>query len=175
MARVLLTILLVLAAAAPAGAATRNEIIRDCDLDSQIQGDYTREEIRDALENLPTDIAIYGDCVDLLKRYEFGDSTLDPGPPPDGTGSGGTNEPLPTPTPPNVPETDADRQAIAAAPEVAQQPVTIGDDQVVAGVSPFRDGRPGNTLPAALVIALMLLAIAAVAIAGQRYLRRPDS
>lgn len=169
MIRVLLVIALVLVAAAPAAASTRNDIYRDCE-DSQLQGDYTREEIRDALKNMPSDLAAYSDCEDVLERYEFGDGLIDQ--PPAGapsTGSGGPRpgEPTPTPTPPNVPETPADQAAIDAAPAVARQPVTIGDRTVLAGVSPFRDGRPGNTLPTALVIALVLLGLTGAALVAR--------
>ena len=45
--------------------------------------------------------------------------------------------------------------------------MTIGDESVLAGVSPFRDGRPGNTLPTALVIALVLLGVAGAALAAR--------
>lgn len=177
MTRVLLAIALVLAAAAPAAASTRNDIYRDCE-DSQLQGDYTRDEIRDALKNLPSDLAAYSDCEDVLERYEFGDGSLAPPPVDPGTGTGvpRPGEPTPTPTPPNVPETPADQAAIDAASTVAQQPVTIGDRSVLAGVSPFRDGRPGNTLPTALVIALVLLGLTGVALVARplkRALGRP--
>ena len=172
MTRVLLAILLLLVTAAPAAASTRTDIFRDCE-DSQLQGDYTREEIRDALKNLPSDLAAYSDCADVLKRYEFGDGLID-GPPDSGAGTGGgqPGEPTPTPTPPNVPETPADQAAIDEAPAVAQQPVTIGDESVLAGVSPFRDGRPGNTLPTALVIALVLLGMTGAALLARPVLRR---
>ena len=124
MTRALLAISLLLAVAAPAVASTRNDIIRDCE-DSQLQGDYTQDEIRDALKNLPSDVLAYSDCADVLRRYEFGDGLIDP--PPDDpssgqTGTGVTKTPTATPTPPNVPETPADQAAIDQAPAVAQQP-----------------------------------------------------
>ena len=106
----------------------------------------------------------------MLRRYEFGDGLIDqppddPTPPQDTGGTGGATEtPVPTPTPPNVPETPSDQAAIDSAPTVAQQPVTLGDETVLAGVSPFRDGRPGNSLPTALVIALVLLGITGTAL-----------
>src|SRR5687767_13893007 len=120
MRRCLIAIMLLLATTATAEASTRTDIFRDCE-DSQLQGDYTREEIRDALKNLPSDLAAYSDCADVLKRYEFGDGLIDqvPGDPtsPE-TGSGLPGEPTPTPTPPNVPETPADQAAIDQAPTV---------------------------------------------------------
>jgi len=55
-----------LALAAPAGAASRNQIIRDCEDDSKLSGNYSNAELRDARNNLPSDTDAYSDCRDVL-------------------------------------------------------------------------------------------------------------
>ncbi len=65
-------ILLALAlTAAPAGAASRNQILRDCALDGKLDGTYTAAELRDARRNLPTDSDEYSDCADQLRDAEL--------------------------------------------------------------------------------------------------------
>ena len=65
--------LILLLAAPPraAAAATRDEIIRDCADDGALQGDYSPAELRDARQNLPSDVAEYTDCGDVLRRAEL--------------------------------------------------------------------------------------------------------
>jgi len=60
-------VLVVLLAAPPAQAATRTEILRDCQ-DGTLNGTYTPSELRDARNNIPADIDQYSDCRDVLTR-----------------------------------------------------------------------------------------------------------
>ncbi len=57
--------------AAPASAATRNQILRDCALDGKLDGTYTAAELRDARRTLPTDSDEYSDCADQLRDAEL--------------------------------------------------------------------------------------------------------
>lgn len=160
---------LLAAGASPAVAASRAEIIRDCADDGHLQGDYTAQELRDARKNLPSDVAEYTDCTDVLRRAELG---AEGGGPPGGPGvfggetgrPGVTTDPGPEPTPPLVPETDADRVALDESRRAPERPVTVGGEELVAGASPLRDGYRANSVPSSLVITLVLLALAGLAL-----------
>ena len=164
---------LLAAGASPAVAASREEIIRDCADDGHLQGEYTAQELRDARKNLPSDVAEYTDCTDVLRRAELGaEGGGGPGGTPGGPGvfggetgrPGVTTEPGPAPTPPLVPETDADRVALDESRRAPERPVNVGGEELVAGASPLRDGYRANAVPSSLVITLVLLALAGLAL-----------
>ena len=71
----LATALALLVAAPAAHAADRAEIIADCNDDGDLDGNYTPSEIRDARNNIPTDIDQYSDCRDVLSRALGGSGT----------------------------------------------------------------------------------------------------
>ncbi|MEJ7891539.1 MAG: hypothetical protein WKF94_02730 [Solirubrobacteraceae bacterium] len=163
---------LVLASPVPAEAASvRIQIYKDCE-DGSLDGTYSQADIRDARQNMPSDVAEYTDCVDVLRRAELtGTSNPPPTPEPitDGGGSSGAGggppaapEPAAAP-PPLVPETDGDRAALEGAARAGDQPVTVGGENLLAGVTPLGDS--GNPLPAPLVVALIGLGLAGLAIA----------
>jgi hypothetical protein len=171
---IVIGLLALLAAPGTAAAASRAQIIRDCADDGYLQGSYTPAEIRDARQHLPSDVAEYTDCSDVLRRAELGGEGGDtgagtPGGGPAGPFGGETGRtpgaaPAPVPTPPLVPETDADREAIAGAQAAPQQTVTVGGEDLVAGASPLRDGYRANALPSSLVVTLILLGLAGLAL-----------
>ena len=63
----LAALLLVPAAAHAAGPV---QILRDCQDDDVLQGDYTLAELRKAQQALPTDIDEYSPCRDILERAD---------------------------------------------------------------------------------------------------------
>jgi hypothetical protein len=65
---VLLCLLAALLAAPAARAADPTTIIRDCEDDGRLQGSYSPGDLRNARQNLPTDIDEYSDCRDVLAR-----------------------------------------------------------------------------------------------------------
>src|SRR3954470_10031097 len=65
---IFMALLAVLLLAVPAQAAGPIKIIRDCEDDGILQGNYTPAEIRAAQKALPTDIDEYSDCRDVLSR-----------------------------------------------------------------------------------------------------------
>lgn len=72
---VLASLLLALAfVPATAAAATTEAILRDCEQDGIVQGDYTRAELREALRNIGTDLDQYGDCRGALADASFGNA-----------------------------------------------------------------------------------------------------
>jgi hypothetical protein len=49
-----------------ASAATPFQVIKDCNQDGVLNGKYSNRELREALDNLPTDIDEYSDCRDVI-------------------------------------------------------------------------------------------------------------
>src|SRR3954471_21221586 len=65
---VLAGLLLLLAIAPPAEAASTTQILRDCADDGVLQGHYSPAELRKARQNIPADTDQYTDCRDVLAR-----------------------------------------------------------------------------------------------------------
>src|SRR3954454_1651405 len=59
---------LLLTPAASAAGGSRVEILRDCQDDGVLQGDYTASQMRDARSNIPAELDEYSDCRDVLTR-----------------------------------------------------------------------------------------------------------
>jgi hypothetical protein len=67
----ILAALLVALLSLPAFAqASGEDVIRDCNEDGSLDGNYTQEELRDAEQNLPSDIDQYGDCRDVINQAQ---------------------------------------------------------------------------------------------------------
>jgi hypothetical protein len=173
---------MLLVTASPAFADTRQQILRECQ-DGALTGDYTAKEIRDARDNIPTDIDQYSNCRQVLTRALLGLAGGSSNPsggsnPPSGGsggsgggggsggasggatgGTGGSGAPsggLLTPTTPQ------DQQALADAAKGAG-PVAVGGTPIDASKVGLSAGR--HTLPASMIVALVLLALAAAAAA----------
>jgi hypothetical protein len=96
MRRILFLCLLAALLAAPAAkAASTNQILRDCQDDSVLEGHYTVAEMRKALHHIPTDVSEYSDCSDVLTRAINAATADNAGPaapsPPAPAGGGSTN------------------------------------------------------------------------------------
>lgn len=149
------------AAPAPAPAQTRDKIIADCADDGQLSGKYSPSDLRDARKNLPSDVAEYTDCADVLRRAELGDGgatgggTSDGGGFPGGggtSGSGGSSTPL-------TPANDEERAALARAQTEGAAPVEINGEAVVPGAAGFSPNATRNGMPASLLFAIIALAL----------------
>jgi hypothetical protein len=162
MPRILLVMVLTLLVAAPAAmAGTRSDIIRDCNDDGKLDGNYSPSEIRDARNNLPADIDQYTDCRDVLTRAlgGTGDKSVGGGGGSGGGESGGPSEPL-TPSGPEE-QAELDKAAIGGG----DAPVQVGDGTVVPGAAGFASDAVRNTIPPALLAVLIMLGVAALAAA----------
>ncbi len=159
----LATALALLVAAPAAHAADRAQIIADCNADGDLDGNYTPSEIRDARNNIPTDIDQYSDCRDVLSRALGGSGTGSVGggngggqPGGSGGGTGGGGQSLTADTP-------DEQAALESAGTGGNTPVQVGTEQIVPGASGFAAGAVRNPMPPALVAMLILLALAAAA------------
>jgi hypothetical protein len=182
--------------ASPASAASRTEILRDCQ-DGSLSGTYTASELRDARSHIPADIDQYSDCRDVLTRaLTSGSGTgTDGGSSSSGGGSGGSSgggtssssgssgsgssgssDVAPNaaaPAPVLKPETQKEQHALDDAGTTGgATPVTVGERPIVPGATAFDAGEPGNRLPSSLVVTLVLLAVAAAAAAAPAARRR---
>jgi hypothetical protein len=163
----LVALLIALVAAPTAMAASRNQIIKDCADDSRLQGHYSKSELRDARQNLPSDVSEYTDCADVLRRAELPDSKGGGGGGGTGGGSGGGpaaaagggGGPLLTPS------TDKDRKQLADAAAAGGQPVSIDGESVVPGASGLHAGATRNGMPGTLLAVLIALALGGIALA----------
>lgn len=160
-----LTIALLAVPAAPATAASRDEIIQDCADDGRLQGKYSKSELRDARKNMPSDVAEYTDCADVLRRAELPDRGDGAG----GAGGGGTGDgPSAAAGGAGGPELltprdDAERKSLDDARASGAQPVGVGDGEVVPGASGLATEARSNGIPGTLLAVLVLLALGAVA------------
>jgi hypothetical protein len=146
-----------LLAASPALAGTREQVLQQCQ-DGRLTGDFTVKEIRDARNNIPTDIDQYSDCRDVLSRAlagRAGGSTGGGGGGGAGaaTGGGGTL----------TPETPRDQKALAEAASAGDTPVQVDGERLVPGAAGFQAHAARNPLPVGLIVVLVLLALAAAA------------
>jgi hypothetical protein len=184
-----------LLAATPAAAATRTEILRDCQ-DGSLSGTYTAAELRDARDNLPADIDQYSDCRDVLSRALTGGGGGGGAgtavPPAGGGGSatggggggGGSGTAAGTvtggaaglggaPAAPLTPTGPAEQGALdEAAKSAGSEPISVGEQRLVPGAGGFSAGAVRNALPDGLVVTLVLLAVAAAAAAASVLRRR---
>ncbi len=63
----LILIVMLATLALPAMAvADPDAVIRDCSLDGKLDGKYSRSDLRQALENLPSDLKEYSDCSEII-------------------------------------------------------------------------------------------------------------
>jgi hypothetical protein len=178
---------------AAAHAADPVEILRDCQDDDVLQGDYTLAELREAQRELPTDIDEYSPCRDILERAveaktsnsrsddngggQTGGGTTGGGG--TSTGGGGTSGgdtgggSSPVVGTDSGRETPANPQEVQALSESASyvdtgaqaHPVSPGAARLAADV-----GR--NGMPTSMIAVLALLAAAAVAAAAPPLVRR---
>jgi hypothetical protein len=152
-----------LTTAAPALAGTREKILQECQ-DGRLSGDFTAKEIRDARNNIPTDIDQYSDCRDVLARALASRAGGGGGGASGGGGglggAGGGSGPLLTPS------SEADNKAIQTAQASGDEPVKIGESAVAPGVAGLAAGAPRTGLPAGIIAVLVLLGIGALAAAA---------
>jgi hypothetical protein len=164
-----------LTAAAPALAGTREKILQECQ-DGRLSGDFTAKEIRDARNHIPTDIDQYSDCRDVLARAlasragggSGGGGAGGGGSLGGGSGSNGDGALL-------TPTSDADNKALRNAQTNGDEPVAVGGSTIAPGAAGFAPGAPRNALPTGIIAVLVLLGLAAAAAAAPLVRRHAGS
>ncbi len=169
-----------LLAPALAGAASSEEVLKDC-ADGQIDGDYTRAEIDRARKDIPADLDQYSNCQGALrgaridtsagtrKRDSGGGGSSGGG---GGGGGGGTGSSTPSPTASNAgnaenpdPQTPAESATVKAATgRKGGSAVSLGPGPAI---TPGATGIPTESdlrrpIPEALLVVLILLGTVAL-------------
>ncbi|MDP9378152.1 MAG: hypothetical protein M3P40_11385 [Actinomycetota bacterium] len=177
-----LALVLLAPASASAAPADRERILRDCQDDGALQGDYAATQLRDALRNIPTDIDQYYDCRDVIQAAIFSPGQGGSGGSPDGGGGQGAGTgigvgevgglggssgaggfglgrrgPLLTPSGPE------EQQVLDQAQLAPPEGIELGGRPLVVGSAGIEMAM--HSLPTPLLVALALLAAGALAAA----------
>jgi hypothetical protein len=155
-----LACLLASALASPAWASRGAQVIRDCLAHDRITHRFTLQDYRDALRQLPSDVAEYSDCGAVIRRAELaaaGAGSTGGGSSPGGSGglSGGAagGSPLAGATP-------GERAAVAAAVRAGASPVLVGNRLIRPGV--VRSSSIVNSLPTPVLAGIIALLVSAL-------------
>jgi hypothetical protein len=171
--RVVRHLMLVLAAVAvllaPAGAfADPKQVIKDCGHDGTLNRKYSNSDLRKARDNLPTDLAEYSDCRDVIAAAITGGSDKGGGRGSPGQGVGGAGAADPGEQGARAADA-AELQALTSqAADGSKDPepprVQVGDEPVEPGSNGLFDlASASNELPVPLLIALICVGLLALA------------
>jgi hypothetical protein len=172
----LLLLAMLVALAAPASSLAQNghEVIRDCAEDGDLDGNYSQDELDAAYENMPSDIDEYSDCRDVIERARepggggANNAAGSPATVGGQSGPGGGDGAAATGGSRNDAEelqSRTDRSHADDAPRATIAGEQAGTDGGTIATSDESDG-----MPAPLIVALILAALAALA--GALYLLR---
>ena len=156
-------VLCLLVWAAPA-LASGQAVIKDCVRNGRLTKQYSQQEYRDALANMPTDVDEYTDCRDIIRRAQLGlgGTGGGGGAPPAGGAPGAAPDPFAGATPDEI---DAAKRDIAVASGSAP-PRRLGADLVTPGALAYRNVGGISKLPTPLLVLAILIAAAALAVGG---------
>lgn len=168
----LLAALLVLLAFPGVAYGSPLEVIKDCNQDGELNGRYSNEELRKALDNLPSDIDEYSDCRDVIGAAITGGSAKGGGGGGSGSGAGGAGGAGGGGAEAVTPEEQAARAQDQAdlqkltTPDSREHapPVEVGGEKVKPGSNGVFDlASASNSLPTPLLVALIALGLLAIA------------
>jgi hypothetical protein len=157
-------VLACLLVAAPAAHASGRDVVRDCTDNGRIDNFHSSQDYKAALGSLPSDVAEYTDCRQIIESAQRRDAHRSP--PGSGGGGGGGGFPggtgIPStgsPAPSTPAESNALKQATAgggAAVPVAGEPITPGGSGIV-------NAAVRHALPTSVIVLLVLLGLGALA------------
>jgi hypothetical protein len=176
----ILSLMLLSLALPSAASASGREVIKDCAEDGKLDGDYSRKELEEAEDGLPSDIDEYTDCREAIRSAqrkggpEVGGVSASGGG--GGSGAGGitTSSGAVAGTPEDVAELD--RITKAARGDKAPT-LTVKGRRIAPGSGGlYGTANAANQLPVSLMLVLIAVATAA-ATGGYLVLRRrfPDA
>ena len=153
-----LLVLAVLALVALPGSAMANPI-SDCNTDGDLDKKYSNKQLREAIENLPTDLDEYSNCREILSGAITSGSDKGGNRPT----LGADGSPLPAEEQAARAQDNEDLAAITADPEESPPSVKVGDEEVEPGPNGLFDlASASNDLPVPLLVALIALALVAL-------------
>jgi hypothetical protein len=155
------------ALAAPAVAsASPEQVLDDCNDDGVLSRQYSNSDLRKALDDMPTDIAEYSDCEEIIGAAISGGSDKGQGRGSPGQGVGGAGAADPGEQAARAQDA-ADLEALTAAAreDNGRKPtIQVGDETVKPGGSGLFDlASASNGLPTPLLVALIALGLLALA------------
>jgi hypothetical protein len=154
-----LVLLAVLALMVIPGSAMAQNPIGDCNTDGDLDHKYKNKQLRDAIENLPTDLDEYSNCREILSGAITSGSDRGGGRPT----LGADGSPLPAEEQAARTQDNEDLAAITADPEKSPPSVKVGDEEVEPGSNGLFDlASASNDLPVPLLVALIALALVAL-------------
>ena len=167
-----LSLALVVALAMPSAAgASGDDVIRDCAQDGDLDKEYSDEELKEAEENLPSDIDAYSGCRDVIRAAQAGgrgsaDGENDGGgASAGGTAGGGSGGADPDAI--NGGATASDLDELNRRQQDAEQGIA---PEVDSALPAGADAGGDDGLPTAALVAIALLGLGAVG--GGVYLLR---
>jgi hypothetical protein len=158
--------LCLLTGAAPA-LASGDDVIKDCVHHGRLTKKYSQKEYRDALAHMPTDVAEYTDCRDIIRPAQLafggGGAGGGSGTPPAGGGApaGRAPDPLAGATPG---EAAAVKRDVASARHAGSAPRQVGGDVVTPGALAYHRIGSVSDLPTPLLVLVVLIAAATLAL-----------
>ena len=155
------------ALAAPGVAsASPRQVLDDCNDDGVLSRQYSNSDLRKALDDMPTDIAEYSDCEEIIGAAITGGSDKGQGRGSPGQGVGGAGAADPGEQAARAKDA-ADLEALtsgASADERKKPSIQVGDEQVKPGGNGLFDlASASNELPTPLLVALIVLGLLALA------------
>jgi hypothetical protein len=165
--RHLLLLAAFVALAAPAAAsASPEQVLDDCNDDGVLSRQYSNSDLRKALDDMPTDIAEYSDCEEIIGAAITGGSDKGQGRGSPGQGVGGAGAADPGEQAARAQDA-ADLEALTAAAreDNGKKPtIQVGDETVKPGGNGLFDlASASNGLPTPLLVALIALGLLALA------------
>jgi hypothetical protein len=163
-----LLLLAAFAALAVPGAASASprQVLNDCNDDGALSQQYSNSDLRKALDNMPTDLAEYTDCEEIIGAAITGGSDKGQGRGSPGQGVGGAGAADPGEQAARAQDA-AELEAITAgaSKDNGKKPtVRVGGEEVKPGSDGLFDlASASNTLPTPLLVALIVLGLLALA------------
>lgn len=165
--RHLLLLAAFVALAAPAVAsASPEQVLDDCNDDGALSRQYSNADLRKALDEMPTDIAEYTDCQEIISAAITGGSDKGQGRGSPGQGVGGAGAADPGEQAARAQDAaDLEALAAAASEDNGKKPtIQVGDETVKPGANGLFDlASASNGLPTPLIVALVVLGLLALA------------
>jgi hypothetical protein len=146
-------------------SASPRQVLNDCNDDGALSRQYSTNDLRKALDNMPTDLAEYSDCEEIIGAAISGGSDKGQGRGSPGQGVGGAGAADPGEQAARAQDA-ADLEAITSgdSDERRKPTIQVGDQSVQPGGSGLYDlSSASNQLPTPLLIALIALGLLALA------------
>jgi hypothetical protein len=166
-ARHLLLLAAFVALAVPGVAsASPRQVLDDCNDDGVLSRQYSNSDLRKALDNMPTDVAEYTDCEEIIGAAISGGSDKGQGRGSPGQGVGGAGAADPGEQAARAQDA-AELEALTSggSKDNGKKPaVQVGDETVKPGGNGLFDlASASNELPTPLLVALIVLGLLALA------------